>query len=310
MNGHRGINTRRATAKRESEIMNPIKVAGFFSSGYQKVLAIWFISATAIFIPVELIVKAASDWEMAFLGMELSGKLIGVQEFLAKSMGLITALLTIGVYGVMGRMVQIPIGHRAVLLRAGTREPTPVLHEGRYWIPPFCKTISYDCRQVIHKIPSGEVLSLDSVPISYTMQVQTQIADPYLRSGLDDPTTSIVDHAANAVRVVLSKHSALSVATASESLCGEITERLKPIAATWGIEVVAVMASDVRLPPEIEKYAQIFRVVRDQHPDVPADFLLNAFQAKEGAIKKIVYENSTMSSVVTKISEMILGTRS
>ena len=203
------------------------------------------------------------------------------------------------------KVVEIPVGHKAVLVIHGQRRHEPVLEEGQYLLSPGSQLIVFDCREQCHELPQSEALSSDNIPIRYKMSIHLQVCDPFARSEIEEFKESIADHLASAARTEFSKRTALEVASNSDTFAAGIVERFEKTAARWGVEVLDVILSELRLPTEVEKFAQVLRLIRQQHPDLSPKVIIDAIQSNEGSVRKLIMESDTLETVARVISQSI-----
>lgn len=206
---------------------------------------------------------------------------------------------------VMGAYARIEVSHIGILVTLGERSNKYLLTEGIYWIPPFSRVISFDSRERQLEIPPGEVLSSDNIPIRFKTQLQLRVVDPYLYSSVVDPEKTLVTQAVEAARILISQHTALEIAALNETLAETMTARLIQRSKDWGIEVISSSFSELRLPEEIEKYAQVIRIIRNQHPEMSPQRILDALQADKGTIRKQVLESTSLESAATALFRAI-----
>ena len=152
------------------------------------------------------------------------------------------------------------------------------------------------------------VLSSDNIPIRFKGQLRSRITDPYKYSNIIHPETALLEQALDASRVQISSHTALEVAL-DEHLSDAISARVVERAREWGISVTSSAISDLRLPEEVEKYAQVIRLVCRQNPDLSARMILDALQADKGSIRKLVLESASLESAATAIVGTLFGRR-
>jgi len=200
----------------------------------------------------------------------------------------------------LGKMRKVAIGHIATLEVMGTRSKTQVLTEGWYWIPPLTKIVEFDHRERQIVLPISEVLSSDNVPIRFKGQLQIRLTNPHKYSDVLQADQTLIEYGVDAFRNEVSSHTALEIAL-SEELTSAVVSRVSRRAINWGITVISSAITELRLPAEIEQYAQVARVIRQQNPDLSAKVILDALQADRGSIRKIVLESSSLESAAVSI---------
>ena len=201
----------------------------------------------------------------------------------------------------MGSFERLEVGYVGILVILGERSKEYSLTEGIYWIPPFSSVLSFDSRERQLEVPPGEVLSSDNIPIRFKAQLQLRVVDPYLYSSVVDPEKTLVNQAVEAARILISEHTALEIAVLNETLSGSLTARLIQRSTDWGIKIISSSFSELRLPEEIEKYAQVIRIIRNQHPEMSPQRILDALQADKGTIRKQVLESTSLESAATAL---------
>jgi len=201
----------------------------------------------------------------------------------------------------------VPVGHKAIFVAFGKRSADQIIGEGEYIIPAGCELLLFDCREQTHDCPASETLSLDNVPLRYKLRLQQRIRDPYARSEIDNIDSSIADYSSDAARIEFSKRSALEFVLHSEAVATGIKDRLNSATSRWGVEVLAVTLSDLRLPQEIEKLAQVMQIIRKQHPDLPPKVVLDAIQSNPSAVKKLIVESNSLEAVAAVFAQTILS---
>jgi regulator of protease activity HflC (stomatin/prohibitin superfamily) len=223
-------------------------------------------------------------------------------------------LVTIGVIlflfvtKILGDLAILRVGHVGILVVLGERLRKYLLTEGVYWIPPFSSVLDFDSRERQLILPYSEVLSSDNIPIRFKGQLQIRITEPYQYSDVIEPEKTLLEQTLDACRVQMSSHTALEVAL-NENLSDSIMERIVNRAKGWGISVMSSAISELRLPEDVEKYAQVIRLIRQQNPDISARVVLDALQADRGSIRKLVLESSSLESAATAVVKALFGHR-
>lgn len=207
----------------------------------------------------------------------------------------------------LGRFSYVSVGHLGLLLHFGERKRDTILTEGMYWIPPLSSIMEFDARERRMEISAGEALSSDSITIQLTAQFRVRVVDAYLHSDVQEPEETLREHARDACRAHIASRSALEVAT-NGTFTEELHLELRQRAADLGMSVGPVAISEIRLPPDLERFSQVLRIIRTQHSGITFQQALDAIQTDRANVRKVVLESATVDSAVEKLSKVLATT--
>jgi regulator of protease activity HflC (stomatin/prohibitin superfamily) len=149
----------------------------------------------------------------------------------------------------------VPADHAGVLFADGRQVET--LGPGRYafWKGVAAvKLVRVDRREAVLDVNGQDVLTADKVSLRINAVVVYRITDP-LRSvtTVDSAVQALYREAQLALRSAVGAREFDALLADKESLAGELTERLRPRAAEFGVAVAALGLRDVILPGDMKE---------------------------------------------------------
>jgi len=212
---------------------------------------------------------------------------------------------TLQILRITGDVKMVPVGQIGLLVTLGERRKEHFLSEGIHWLPPFTSLLLFDSKERRLEIPETEALSADSVPIRYAAQVRIRIVNPYNYSCVEQPEQKLLEILQNQWRSHFSSRSALEIA-ANGDLSDSVQTRISERALELGFGISPPDLTLLRLPPDLERLAQVLRVVRQEHPEISFRDAVDALQTNQGNVRKLVLESSTLESAVAQLMALLV----
>ncbi len=228
-------------------------------------LGVWLLSL--LFWARGLIVALIISSIVIFGTMSLMTPIVGYWFAVAAGISFAIAFFMLGVKN-------ITMVHRGIPVVLGQRlsEPNSGLSEGFIWVVPFFIDIHpISVAEVTVDVNMTEVMSGDDIPTKVDASIQLRVSNPYLFSSLTDYKKAIYDLTDKLTRIAISKMKAMEAATSKS----EISERIRSgngadnnnendtkhkviglenhAKKQWGIEVLLINVTSVRLPKELEE---------------------------------------------------------
>ncbi len=253
------------------------------------------------------------------------------------SCGTALSILSLWYFGWEG-LAKVPVGHRGLALLIGKRQTNPVLDEGWiwYWPAPIGAVEAVDCRRRKIEQEVTEVLSQDKKPVKINTASEVRTVNPLLFVGVESGSADDLyrDRVDQITRLIAAKIEAEDLTESKIALTHVLENGTRKGAAikgleekikrpedlkelerlelkgmldyalrNWGIEVLEIRVTDVRLPKEIEaakvqisveqaqKQAEaieienlnaLVRSVRKAHPKLSTQEAVAAVQAERG----------------------------
>ncbi len=181
------------------------------------------------------------------------------------TIGLLSSALSLVYFG-RGGLREIPISHRAVPLSFGTRQEEYELSEGWVWNwpAPIRSVEIVDVREQTLEVGMTEVLTDDNVPISIDLSAQFMVVNLYTflsAKGVPEALREAID---STTRVIIQELESDKVAQEKKNIPDQILNGFKTLedkevdgianyaAIRWGIEVIKIRITHIRLPEELE----------------------------------------------------------
>jgi regulator of protease activity HflC (stomatin/prohibitin superfamily) len=191
------------------------------------------------------------------------------------------------------RMVDVPEGHRGVLFIDHVREG--VLAPGRYvYWNGFKDVVAQivELREQTLEVQGQELMTQDKVSLRVNMTVRFQVADPVLAlSGQANWRDAFYRDLQLSLRDEIGARSLDELLARKDQIGTAVVERVKPLAATMGLELLGAGLRDLILPGEMrtifnqvieaEKRAQASLISRREETAATRN-LLNTAKLMEG----------------------------
>lgn len=181
------------------------------------------------------------------------------------TIGILLSLLSLAYFG-RGGLREIPIGHRAIPLSFGTRQNEYELDEGWVWNwpEPIRDVEIVDTREQTLEVGMTEVLTGDNVPISINLSAQYMVVDLYTFLSVKGVPEALREAIDSTTRVIIQDLESDKVAQEKKNIPDQILNGFKTLedkeidgiasyaTTRWGIEVIKVRITHIRLPEELE----------------------------------------------------------
>ncbi|MDP2837843.1 MAG: SPFH domain-containing protein [Candidatus Moranbacteria bacterium] len=217
-----------------------------------------FGTAVAANVTLGAILALGTKWGFGFLLGPIAGTILAY-------IALVASLTYFGRLGFR----QIPVGFQAIQLVFGARTKK-IYSEGWIWNwpSPLGDIGLVDTRQKPFEIPLTEVLTKDNVPVSINVALQIRVTDLDIYLSAEKPEDSLKNATESDIRLLAAKLSSTTIAQGKELISDAITSgkgavgtvlegtmlhELNDDEKIWGIKVIQVKVTHVRLPEAIEK---------------------------------------------------------
>ncbi len=229
-------------------------------------------------------------------------KQVGVVVVIAAIVG---AAITFNLFGIV---FIVNIGYIGLLVTLGERRSDNFLTEGIVWRPPFTWFEEFEARERDFTIISDTILSKDSVSIKLRGQLRVRTINPYKFSDITSPDRTIQEEAVSSIRSHISNISALEVACSAD-LQADLMNALRLKANDLGLVISFLSITELQIPSEIEKYAQIIAIIRNRHPEISFREALDSVQSNQTQVTKHIIESTTLGEAANAVfAKIIRGT--
>jgi regulator of protease activity HflC (stomatin/prohibitin superfamily) len=186
------------------------------------------------------------------------------------AIGILSSGLSLVYFG-MGGLREIPIAHRAVPLAFGTRQEDYELNEGWVWNwpAPIRDVEIVDVREQTRDVSMTEVLTDDNVPVIVNLSVQYRVINLFTYLSAHDVPNALEEAIDNHTRILVQEIESDKIAQEKKDMSKKIMEgfsitdkeadkktEVEGIAGyaakQWGIEVIKIRITQIRLPEEME----------------------------------------------------------
>lgn len=188
-------------------------------------------------------------------------------------------------------------GQQAIWFRNGAYVET--LPPGRYafWknVAPL-KVQTVDVRETTLDVAGQEIMTADKVTLRLNVVVVARLADVRLAASVaDDSRQSLYREAQLAIRAVVGGRELDQLLADKDAVATELTERVRPRAATLGWEVLSVGIRDVILPGEMKELLnKVMEAKKAAEANLIARREETAAMRSQANTAKLLQENPTL----------------
>lgn len=237
-----------------------------------------------------------------YLEFDIAGTVIGT----------LSAALSLVYFGV-GGLREIPIAHRAIPLSGGTRQKDYELNEGWVWNwpAPIRDVEIVDVREQTKDISMTEVLTHDNVPVIIDLSAQYRPVDLFTYLNARNVSNALEEAIDNNARILVQEIESQDIAQAKKNMPEKI---LKGFSTTeegaekqwvegiadyaigqWGIEVIKIRITHIRLPEELEAANTAVKVQEAETKREIAQKETETIEAKHVAELMTIYRNAGLT---------------
>lgn len=204
---------------------------------------------------------------------------------------------------------QVPVGSRGVKLFLGKRTGKTYV-EGWAWNypAPFGDIMLVGIRKKPLDLKITEILAKDNVKVDIDMALQIQITDPIMYLNSEAAEEMLQNATESDIRSIVSQIESSGIAQekgtivdtlkngspskSGSPLEGIVINSLIDSVATWGIEVVSVQITQIRLPQDVEQANADIRIAEARQRKEQAEIVAETTEAEHVARMIKVYRDA------------------
>lgn len=211
--------------------------------------------AIAVNVIMAATLSLGTQWLITWLLQPLAGTVLAY-------LMLIISLLYFGIMGIR----RVPVGWQGISLFFGKRVRR-VYAEGYVWAwpEPIGDILLEDVRESTLEWEMLEVLTNNNVPVTLKMSAQYRVVDIFQSLSVNDPRGALQEAIDSVTRKIVQMIETKDVAQEKDNIESKIQGELSSYAKErWGIELIMIRVTSIRLPVAMEQARTAVEVMKAQ----------------------------------------------